>query len=226
MPLNRTLLVLAGAAALAVSSSAWGQARDAAEVLKEINALKQPEYDRTRREDAAYTQEFLAAQEQYLAARAALAKELYESDPSHEALGKLMMERWNTLSRQGKTEEVLAEIGASDVPRLLVLNKIDRSGNEDELRTALLARHPGAVVMSARRPGDVANLREKMIDFFRKGLVEAELFLPWAAQQLRGEIFASCEVLEEISGSEGATFRVRGEPEAVERLRGQAGALR
>jgi GTP-binding protein HflX len=120
------------------------------------------------------------------------------------------------------TEEVLAEIGASDVPRLLVLNKIDRGGDEK----ALLARHPGAVVMSARRPADVARLRERMIGFFRKGLVEAELFLPWAAQQLRGEIFASCEVLEEISGSEGATFRVRGEPEAVERLRGQAGALR
>jgi len=33
-------------------------------------------------------------------------------------------------------------------------------------------------------------------------------------------------VLEERAGSDGATFRIRGEPEAVERLRGQAGALR
>ena len=80
--------------------------------------------------------------------------------------------------------------------------------------------------MSARREGDIARLREAILAYFQKGLVEAELFLPWAAQQLRGEIFANCEVLEERAGSDGATFRVRGEPEAVERLRAQAGALR
>jgi GTP-binding protein HflX len=124
------------------------------------------------------------------------------------------------------TDEVLEEIGAKDVPRLLVLNKIDRGGNEAELRAALLAEHPGAIVMSARREGDVAKLRDSIVAFFRKGLVEAELFLPWAAQQLRGEIFANCEVLEERAGSDGATFRIRGEAEAVERLRGQAGSLR
>jgi GTP-binding protein HflX len=113
------------------------------------------------------------------------------------------------------TEEVLEEIGASAVPRLLVLNKIDRGGDE----TALRARHPGAVVMSARREGDVAKLRAAIIAFFQKSLVEAELFLPWSAQKLRGEIFASVQVLDERSGGEGATLRVRGEPEAVKRLR-------
>jgi GTP-binding protein HflX len=50
-------------------------------------------------------------------------------------------------------------------------------------------------------------------------LVEAELFLPWSAQKLRGEIFASCEVLEERSDDAGAFLRVRGEPGAVKRLR-------
>ena len=59
--------------------------------------------------------------------------------------------------------------------------------------------------------------------FFRQRLVEAELFVPWSAQQLRGEIFASCEVLEERSESEGAFFRVRGGPEAVRRLQEQLG---
>ena len=43
-------------------------------------------------------------------------------------------------------------------------------------------------------------------------LVEAELFLPWSAQKLRGEIFASCKVLEERADGEGAFLRVRGEP--------------
>src|SRR5258708_16739363 len=93
------------------------------------------------------------------------------------------------------TEEVLAEIGAQAVPRLLVFNKIDRGGDEAALR----AKYPGCVVMSARKEADVARLREAIGAFFRKRLVEAELFLPWSAQKQRGQIFATCTVLEERS---------------------------
>jgi GTPase len=76
-------------------------------------------------------------------------------------------------------------------------------------------------VMSARREGDVAKLRDAIIAFFQRDLVEAELFLPWSAQNLRGEIFASCQVLEERANDEGAFLRVRGESDAVKRLRDQ-----
>ena len=113
------------------------------------------------------------------------------------------------------TEGVLEEIGAKDVPHLLVLNKIDRGGDETSLR----ALYPSAIIMSARREGDVAKLREAIVAFFQRDLVEAELFLPWSAQKLRGEIFSSCQVLEERAGNEGAQLRVRGEPGAVQRLR-------
>jgi GTP-binding protein HflX len=124
------------------------------------------------------------------------------------------------------TEEVLEEIGAKAVPRLLVFNKIDRAGDQAAQRdreTALRAKYPACVVMSARREGDIAKLREAIRAFFRRRLVEAELFLPWSAQKLRGEIFASCEVLEERAGNEGTLLRVRGEPEAVKRLGEQLG---
>jgi GTP-binding protein HflX len=73
-------------------------------------------------------------------------------------------------------------------------------------------------VMSARRPDDVAKLHDAIVAFFQQDLVEAELFLPWSAQQLRGEIYASCQVLEERADGEGAFFRVRGAPDAVKRL--------
>jgi len=124
------------------------------------------------------------------------------------------------------TEEVLDEIGAKAVPRLLVFNKIDRAGDaagQRQREAALRAEYPGCVVMSARRAGDVAMLREAIAAFFQRDLVEAELFLPWAAQSLRGEIFATCKVLEERTDSEGAFLRVRGAPAAVQRLREQFG---
>jgi GTP-binding protein HflX len=119
------------------------------------------------------------------------------------------------------TEEVLAEIGAKDVPRLLVFNKIDRGGDEAALR----AKYPGCIVMSAKREGDIAKLREAIGAFFERRLVEAELFLPWAAQKLRGQIFATCTVLEERADEAGTFLRVRGEPEAVKRLREQFESL-
>src|SRR5579863_3864003 len=120
------------------------------------------------------------------------------------------------------TDEVLAEIGAGGVPRLLVLNKIDRVGDiEAEARAtqALLARWPDAVVMSARRPDDVAHLRARLVAFFARHLVEDDLHVPYGRQQLRGEIFACCEVLGERYTEDGVVFRVRAPLPLIEKLR-------
>ena len=122
------------------------------------------------------------------------------------------------------TDKVLAEIGAQDVPRLRVFNKIDNviAGADvpppAEHEAALRARYPDCVVMSARRKEDVAKLHQTIVTFFQQDLIEAELFLPWSAQQLRGEIFANCEVLDERADEEGAFLRVRGASETVKRL--------
>ena len=120
------------------------------------------------------------------------------------------------------TDEVLAEIGADSVPRIRVFNKIDHVGDEAaqaEREAALRAQYPDCVVMSARRPSEVAALRDAIVAFFQQDFVDAELFLPWSAQQLRGEIYESCEVLEERADEEGAVFSVRGERDTVEALR-------
>jgi GTP-binding protein HflX len=118
------------------------------------------------------------------------------------------------------TEEVLAEIGAGEVPRLLVFNKIDRLGDAAPAHQhALLERHPDALVLSARRPEDVARLRAAIVAFFSRDLVEAELRVGWDRQRLRGDIYTSCQVLDESFDEGGARYRVRAAPEVLERLR-------
>ncbi len=127
------------------------------------------------------------------------------------------------------TEEVLREIDALDVPRLRIFNKIDHVGDaaaQAEREAALRASYPDCIVMSARRPDDVAKLHKAIVAFFRKDLVETELFLPWSAQQLRGEVFARCEVLEERADEEGAFFRVRSDQEALNGLLERLGQAR
>jgi len=121
------------------------------------------------------------------------------------------------------TAEVLAEIGAGEVPRLLVFNKIDRIGDEvarKQAVAALLARWPEAFVMSAKDEADVARLHAELAAFFTHDLVEAEVRVPWDRQQLRGEIFAACEVVEERAEADAAVFRVRAHRETIARLGG------
>jgi GTP-binding protein HflX len=128
------------------------------------------------------------------------------SDPAHER-------------QLAVTSEVLAEIGAGDVPRLLVFNKIDRAADEAAAAVHFATRWPEAQVMSARRPDDVAHLRQTLIDFFARHLVEEELRVPYDRQQLRGEIFEHCQVLEERYEEGVVVFRVRADPARLARLR-------
>jgi GTP-binding protein HflX len=130
------------------------------------------------------------------------------------------------------TDEVLGEIGATDVPRIRIFNKIDHVGDaaaQAESEAKLRAQYPDCIVMSAKRPEDVARLRTAIIGFFRERLVETELFLPWSAQQLRGEIFARSEVIEERADGDGAYFKVRADQASLNGLQeriGQASAQR
>jgi GTP-binding protein HflX len=105
------------------------------------------------------------------------------------------------------TEEVLAEIGAGEVPRLLVLNKIDRV--EADAAAALAARWPDALLLSAKRPDDVARLRQRLIDVFATNMIECEIRVPYDQQARRAEIFAACQVLDERYEDDGVIFRVK-----------------
>lgn len=124
------------------------------------------------------------------------------------------------------TDEVLEEIGANVVPSIRVFNKIDHVGDavaQAEREAALRAKYSDCIVMSARRPDEVARLHHKIVEFFQQDLVETEIFLPWTAQQLRGEIYANCQVLEERSDNDGAFFLVRSEADVIRNIREQCG---
>ncbi len=124
------------------------------------------------------------------------------------------------------TVDVLAEIGAQDIPRMLIFNKIDHVGDavaQAECAARLNAKYPACIVMSARRPDDVARLHQVIVNFFQQDLIEDELFLPWTAQQLRSDIYANCNVLAERADAQGAYFRVNGEAGMLQALRERLG---
>jgi GTP-binding protein HflX len=115
------------------------------------------------------------------------------------------------------SRNVLHEIGADAVPSRLLLNKIDRVSEED--RAALRAKHPDAILLSARSPENVAALRETIIAFFEAAMVDDQLVLPYPKQGLLSEVYESVRVLSEDYDTTGRNIRVRGLPGAIARLR-------
>ena len=112
---------------------------------------------------------------------------------------------------------VLREIGADVVPSRLLLNKIDRVSEAD--RAALRAKHPDAILLSAKSPEDAAALREMIIAFFEAAMVEEQLVLPYAKQGLLSVVYENMRVLREDYDTTGRIIRVRGLPDAIARLR-------
>ncbi len=114
------------------------------------------------------------------------------------------------------SRSVLREIGADVVPSRLLLNKIDRV--DADARAALVAKHPDAILLSAKSAADVAALRETIVAFFEASMVEDELVLPYAKQGLLGDVYEGARVLSEDYDATGRILKVRGLPGAIARL--------
>jgi GTP-binding protein HflX len=113
-------------------------------------------------------------------------------------------------------DRVLEEIGAGDVPQLLVANKLDAS---PEGAKRLLVDHPGSVAISARTGEAVDDMLRTVGDRLRGLSTITELVVPYE----RGDILASLhregEVLVETATDEGMRVRARLDDASVSRLR-------
>jgi GTP-binding protein HflX len=114
------------------------------------------------------------------------------------------------------TREVLDEIGAGDVPWVLVLNKIDKvaPGGREELRR----KFPAALLVSAKDPEDVERVRDAIIGTFEADMAEVDLIVPYNAGGAIGEIH-KVHVISESYEGDGVHYRVRAPGSAVDRIR-------
>lgn len=119
------------------------------------------------------------------------------------------------------TRSVLAEVGAAEVPSLLILNKVDRLDPEKVAR--LQDEFPEAVFLSAKNPEDVARLRLRLIKTFETDMVDENLLIPYHVQGAVGEVRSKLRVLSETYNDQGVVFSVRGEPELLERIKSKYG---
>jgi GTP-binding protein HflX len=96
------------------------------------------------------------------------------------------------------------------------MNKVDCLS--DEALLALRREQPEAWFLSAKRPADVADLRQKIIAFFESSYVHAEVLVPFSEQRLLAEMHATMNVLGTRYEEAGVFVDVRGEAAALDRL--------
>ena len=103
-------------------------------------------------------------------------------------------------------DEVLVEIGATDAPVELVLNKIDLV---DPLRRRRLAnRYPDALQVSAETGDSLDALRERLATFFGERFESVRLLLPYEEGSRLAELYAlGAPIQERVDQPDGVFVR-------------------
>ncbi len=110
--------------------------------------------------------------------------------------------------------EVLGEIGANDVPELMVFNKADIATDMDWH----LSHNDGSVAVSAQTGEGMEELLLAIGDRLRAQTSIYELFVPWSRGDALAAVHREGEVLVEITEAEGMRLRARLEPASASRL--------
>jgi len=118
------------------------------------------------------------------------------------------------------TRELVEKIGAGDVPRFYVFNKLDRLPEAPGARE--LARwsegHP-CVALSSSDAGAVAALEEALLRAVRREETELSIVVPYGASEILGLVHGRCRVLASVAVDDGLSLRVQGPAPVISRIR-------
>ncbi len=105
-------------------------------------------------------------------------------------------------------QETLKEIGASDKPVILVMNKIDALPDREAL-SDLMAHFPDAIFVSATRFIGLDTLRQQIVKTLADFWVEAEISLPFDRYDLVSRLKRSADIIQETVEQDGYHYRYR-----------------
>jgi GTP-binding protein HflX len=105
------------------------------------------------------------------------------------------------------TQEVIAQIGAQNIPARLVLNKMDRLSIE-QIRQ-LRVEFPTALHVSAHNADDMQSLRAEIVAHFDKQMETCELLVPYKSTGVLGELRGQALVLHEEFTDTGVLLKLR-----------------
>jgi GTPase len=109
--------------------------------------------------------------------------------------------------QQDAVRRVLGEIGAGDIPEILVLNKIDLVPGS--MRARLAGRFPGSVAVSALTGEGAEELREEISARIPRPPVEVTLLVPFGREDVTARLYREAEVLSTGPDTDGTIVHAR-----------------
>ncbi len=119
-------------------------------------------------------------------------------------------------ARAAAVDEVLAEIGAAEIPRILVLNKVDLVDADG--RQALANRHPGAVQVSALTGEGLDRLAARLAEAARERLTPLDVTIPFSQGGLVATVYAEGSEVHQEATEAGTRVRALVPPAAAARI--------
>ena len=104
------------------------------------------------------------------------------------------------------TREVLAELGVTDTPVILVFNKVDLLDNT-YLRPRLRRRHPDALFVSARTGEGMEPLMQRLAEHLAEQLEPVDVLIPHDRYDLAALLHRTSHVLSEKHTDAGTRIR-------------------
>ena len=117
------------------------------------------------------------------------------------------------------TLELIAKLGAGDVPYFYVFNKADRLPQPpDEAELTRLSGGSAWALLSSSDPVAVSALQARLLDAVRPQSETITAFVPYRATQALSLIYAHCRVLGSAASDTGLTVRFQGPPTVASRI--------
>ena len=116
-------------------------------------------------------------------------------------------------------KRVLTGLGADDIPKSLVLNKIDRVQEELELKR-LRNKFPDAIIISALHHLRLDDVRNHIIDKIESDFEIFDLKIPYHKGKTISQLQGQVEILESDYGDEEIFLKIKGRKDTVEKILG------
>ena len=116
-------------------------------------------------------------------------------------------------------KRVLTDLGADDIPKSLVLNKIDRVQEELELKR-LRNKFSDAIFISAFHHLRLDDVRDHIIDKIESDFEIFDLNIPYHKGKTISQLQDQVEILESVYGDEEIFLKIKGRKDTVDKILG------
>lgn len=107
------------------------------------------------------------------------------------------------------TDEVLGQVGAGAVPKMIVFNKMDLIKNEPNLPRILKRIYPNSVCVSGQSRSEIEKLKDSIVQFLAQDMIEKTIRIPYHDSQSLSAIYAHTRILESHWEQTEGVFKIR-----------------